>query len=66
MNSLTRIGKVPIGEVLPILGSECTMHYRNKLEFTFSNKRWLIEREVASGIEYMEMNALGFHIPDMF
>lgn len=65
-NSLTRIGKVPIGEVLPILGSERTTHYRNKLEFTFSNKRWLTEREVASGIEYTEMNALGFHIPGMF
>ena len=66
MNSLTRIGKVSIGEVLPILGSERTTHYRNKLEFTFSNKRWLTEREVASGIEYTEMNALGFHIPGMF
>ena len=57
---------MPIGEVLPILGSERTTHYRNKLEFTFSNKRWLTEREVVSGIEYTEMNALGFHIPGMF
>ena len=65
-DTLTRIGKAPIGEVLPILGSERTAHYRNKLEFTFSNKRWLTEREVASGIEYTEMNALGFHIPGMF
>lgn len=66
VDNLTRIGKVPLGEVLPILGSERTVCYRNKLEYTFSNKRWLTEDEVQSGKAYEDMNAAGFHIPGMF
>ena len=65
-DNLTRIGKVEIEEKLPILGSKRTTFYRNKLEFTFSNKRWLTEEEVRSGDAFEQMNALGFHIPGMF
>ena len=53
-------------EILPILGSENTTFYRNKLEFTFSNKKWLTEEQVQSGETFDCMNALGFHIPGMF
>jgi len=50
----------------PIRGSHKTKFYRNKLEFTFSNKRWMTYEEVASGATFDTMNALGFHIPGMF
>lgn len=65
-DALTRIGKVELPEISPILGSEQTREYRNKLEFTFSNKRWLTWEEVANGVKYDNMNALGFHIPGAF
>ena len=65
-NNLTRIGKVDLPEISPILGSEKTIFYRNKLEFTFSNKRWLTEEQIKSGESFDNMNALGFHIPGMF
>ena len=65
-DNLTRIGKIPLPETSPILGSEKTTFYRNKLEFTFSNKRWMTEEEIKSDIKYEDMNALGFHIPGMF
>ena len=66
VDALTRIGKVELPEVMPIMGSEKTREYRNKLEFTFSNKRWLTWEEVAENVEYDNMNALGFHIPGAF
>jgi 23S rRNA (uracil1939-C5)-methyltransferase len=47
------------------LGSAQTQYYRNKLDFTFSNSRWLTREEINSGQEF-ERNALGFHIPKMF
>ena len=65
-DALTRIGKVELPDVMPILGSENTRAYRNKLEFTFSNKRWLTWEEVAQGVSYDNMDALGFHIPGAF
>ena len=65
-DQLTRIGKVPLPAISPILGSERTEFYRNKLEFTFSNKRWLTQAELDSGIEISNHNALGFHIPGLF
>lgn len=65
-DNLTRIGKVELPEITPILGAPKTEFYRNKLEFTFSNKRWLTEKEVAENMQYDNMNALGFHIPGMF
>ena len=66
IDNLTRIGKIDIPEVSPILGSEKQYSYRNKLEFGFSDKRWLTEEEVKSGVKYDNMNALGFHITGAF
>ncbi len=66
VDALTRIGKVELPPVMPILGSECTREYRNKLEFTFSDKRWLTWDEVSQNVQYDNMNALGFHIPGAF
>ena len=65
-DNLTRIGKVELPEFRPILGSVKTRFYRNKLEFTFSNKRWLTEDEVKQDVKYDRMNAVGFHIPGAF
>ena len=66
VDNLTRIGKVELPEISPILGSAKTTFYRNKLEFTFSNKRWLTEEQVKAGTQYDQMNGLGFHIPNAF
>lgn len=65
-DQLTRIGKVALPEIRPILGSVKTLGYRNKLEFGCSNKRWLTKDEIASGTEYSQMNAIGFHITGAF
>lgn len=66
IDNLTRIGKIEIEEIIPILGSEKTTFYRNKLEFTFSNKKWLTEEQIKSNESFDCMNAVGFHIPGMF
>lgn len=66
LDNLVRIGKIDLPEITPIIGSEKTKYYRNKLEFGFSNKRWLTEKEVAENIKYDQMNALGFHITGAF
>lgn len=66
MDHLTRIGKVELPECMPILGSKKTCAYRNKVEFGFSNKKWLTLEEVKSGEVFDQMNALGFHIPGAF
>ncbi len=65
-DQLRRIGKVELPEFLPILGSEKTREYRNKLEFGCSNKRWLTREQVASGFKYDNMNGIGFHITGAF
>ena len=65
VDNLTRIGKVQLPEISPIIGSAKTQEYRNKLEFTFSNKRWLTREEVAQAVEY-ERNVVGFHINGAF
>ena len=65
-DQLTRIGKVELPDILPILGSEKTFGYRNKLEFGCSDKRWLTKEEVAAETEYTQMNAIGFHITGAF
>jgi 23S rRNA (uracil1939-C5)-methyltransferase len=67
-DSLTRIGKVPMEEVevLPIAASEHTRFYRNKLEFTFSNRRWLSPEEIELSEKIKALDALGFHIPGYF
>lgn len=62
-DNLRRIGKIDLPEISPILGSEKTEFYRNKLEFTFSNKRWLTTEEVRQDVKYEQMNAVGFHVP---
>ena len=65
-DSLSRIGKFDYPEVLPIIPSEKEFYYRNKLEFTFSNKRWLAGSEKEDDPSARNMNGLGFHIPGMF
>jgi 23S rRNA (uracil1939-C5)-methyltransferase len=66
IDNLTRIGKIDLPEVLPIRGAEKTEFYRNKLEFTFSNKRWRTNEEIAEEKVFDTMNAVGFHIPGQF
>lgn len=81
-DALKRIAKVPYPEILPIIASEKTSYYRNKLEFTFSNKKWLNKDDFNKAIEIKNAseqgnsnaftdalgnsNALGFHIPGLF
>lgn len=60
-----RIGKFQFPEVNPIIASAETTHYRNKLEYTFSNKRWLSNEEINSEIE-IDRNGVGFHLPGHF
>ena len=66
VDHLVRIGKIELPEVMPILGSAKTEFYRNKLEFTFSNKRWRTYEEMNEGKVFPTMNAVGFHIPGQF
>lgn len=65
-DQLTRIGKVVLPDFRPILGSEKIYEYRNKLEFSCSNKRWLTKEEVNSGVQLDHKNAIGFHITGAF
>ena len=65
-DQLVRIGHLDIPEVRPCLGSAKTQEYRNKLEFTFADKRWLTYEEIASGADIEAMPAVGFHIPGCF
>ncbi|WP_157208067.1 23S rRNA (uracil(1939)-C(5))-methyltransferase RlmD [Mariniflexile maritimum] len=65
-NNLTRIGHIQLPEVTPILGSAHQYFYRNKMEFSFSDSRWLTQEEVQSGADLGDRNALGFHIPGMW
>ncbi len=66
VDALTRIAKIDIPEVNPTLGSQDTFFYRNKLEYTFSNKCWITFEDLRSGKEIKDRNALGFHIPGAF
>lgn len=65
-DQLSRISHVQLPEFNPIMGSQLTLHYRNKLEFGCSNKRWLTREQVASGETFDTMNAIGFHITGAF
>lgn len=65
-DNLERIAKVELPEISPIRGAPHTTFYRNKMEYTFSDKRWLTDDEINSGKQFEQMNALGFHIPGMF
>ncbi|WP_338409140.1 23S rRNA (uracil(1939)-C(5))-methyltransferase RlmD [uncultured Flavobacterium sp.] len=65
-NNLKRIGKIDLPNFEPILGSKKQFFYRNKMEFGFSNSRWMTDQEIQSGVEFDNKNALGFHIPRMW
>lgn len=65
-DSLQRIGKTDIPCFLPIKGSDEQYLYRNKLEFTFSDRRWMTREEIDSGDKIEKENALGFHIPGLY
>ena len=66
MDNLRRIGKTDIPDNMPIIGSEETFMYRNKLEYTFSDKRWLTWEEMNSGTDTGGNDALGFHVTGLF
>jgi 23S rRNA (uracil1939-C5)-methyltransferase len=65
-DNLSRIGRIEHPDIKPIIGSDDIYLYRNKLEYTFSNMRWLTKEEVESDTEFEKENALGFHIPGLF
>ncbi len=65
IDALERVAKVDLPEIMPILGSDQDYYYRNKLEYTFSNRRWFTKEEMSN--ENIEnRSGLGFHIPKMF
>src|ERR1700744_3544793 len=64
-DALSRLAKIHVSGMIPILASPADRYYRNKLEFTFSNKRWLYDGENRDD-EQLDMDALGFHIPGRF
>ncbi|MFP2995054.1 23S rRNA (uracil(1939)-C(5))-methyltransferase RlmD [Spongiivirga sp. MCCC 1A20706] len=65
-NNLVRLGRIALPEAEPILGSKKQFFYRNKMEFSFSDSRWLTKEEINSDQELSDRNALGFHIPGMW
>ncbi len=65
-DNLQRIGKIELPDIRPIIGSPDIYFYRNKLEFTFSDKRWLTREEITSDNEFAKEDAIGFHIPGLF
>lgn len=66
IDALQRIAKVAYPEVNPIIGSEKIWEYRNKMEYTFSNKSWLTFEQLRSGEDFPDRDAAGFHIPGAF
>ncbi len=65
-DQLSRIGHLELPEIMPILGSEKTRYYRNKLEFTFSNRRWILPEEDIDALSETDRLGLGFHISNFF
>lgn len=65
-DNIIRIGKCELPDIKPIIESSDIFRYRNKLEYTFSARRWLTNEEIASGNKYEKEDALGFHIPGLF
>lgn len=65
-NNLTRLGHIELPQITPILGSAEQYFYRNKMEFSFSDSRWLTLEEIQSDKDLGDKNALGFHIPGMW
>ena len=63
-DNLERLGKIAIPEIMPIIGSSKIYEYRNKLDYTFSNKRWLMDEEMS--LEHETLYGLGFHLPGKF
>lgn len=66
VDALERIAKVELPEIPAALGSENIWEYRNKMEYTFSNKLWLTREQLESGEEFPDRDAAGFHIPGAF
>lgn len=65
-DALERIAKIDIPEISPILASKNIWEYRNKMEYTFSNKAWLTFEQLRSGLDFPDRDAAGFHIPGAF
>lgn len=65
-DNLERIGKVQVTQINPIIGSSEIYRYRNKMEYAFSDRRWLTREEVESDNNFDKEDALGFHIPGLF
>lgn len=66
IDQLTRIGHLQLPEVSSIMGSENTRYYRNKLEFSFSDMKWLTDYTDSIDFSELNMNGLGFHPPGRF
>ncbi len=66
VDNLSRIGKIDLPDITPISGSPKVLRYRNKLEFSFSDKRWLTTEEINSDEDFEKEDALGFHIPGIY
>lgn len=66
INNLSKIGGITISKFHKIIGSKKIFNYRNKMEFTFSNKRWITKEEIENIENIENKNALGFHVPGMF
>jgi 23S rRNA (uracil1939-C5)-methyltransferase len=65
-DNLSRIGKITLPDISPIAGSQEVLRYRNKLEFSFSDRRWLTTEEINSDQDFEKEDALGFHIPGLY
>jgi len=65
-DALGRIAKVELPEITPITGSKDIYEYRNKMEYTFSNRCWLTQEQLDSGEDFPDRDAAGFHIPGAF
>lgn len=65
-DAMQRIAKVPCPPITPIIGSDNIWEYRNKMEYTFSNRRWLTYEQLSSGEEFPDRDGAGFHIPGAF
>lgn len=65
-DNFDRIGKIKYPEIRPILGSEKQLYYRNKLEYTFSNRKWLIDGAPSGTHSENDVKGVGFHLPNMF
>lgn len=66
VNNLQRLGGVELPEVMPILGSSDQYHYRNKMEYSFSDTKWITAEQIADGSAIVDRRALGFHKPGMW